>query len=237
MKDWYFILADIAQWSILIPVFWGLFRFPVLSGPQKKLFSLLLFSLGMQMLGDILKEIYNNNAPGFHAYILGEFTFILLIFRKELSRLFPAFLGPVLLLGFALLSILDATLLSGFTRMPNYARTTEGILAILLAISYFALLYREREVLFLEKQFLFWFSSGLILFFSFNLLLYFFSNYLVENFLNAAGFLFVFHSVMVLVLYVFYFAGLSVDETSNSLAPPKKKGRSVERPPLDNTIS
>jgi len=217
LLDWYFILADIAQWSVGIPALLGLVRIRRLSNRQKILLGLLFFSLIMQGLGDLLREWYNNNAPAFHFYVPVEFALILGIFRKELSRLLPRKIFPLLLGLFSVLSIVDAWLLSGIYLMPNYARTAESILIILLCISWFALLYREQKVLFLERQFLFWVTTGLLLFFSFNLLLYFFSNFLMENFLNAAGFLFVFHSVMVLVLNLFFSIGMAIQD------PPAKE--------------
>lgn len=206
MKDWYFILANIAQWSPALPLLLALIRIRKLSSSQKWLGLLLIMTLLLQWIGDQVGLIYKNNAAVFHIYVWVEFSLIALIYQKEYSRIIPFFkIGIIGLIGgFTLLSLTDLLFLNGPLMVPTYARTTEIILIILMGFAYFAFIYWEMKVLFMEKQFLFWFTTGNLLFFSFNLLTYFFSNLLNGQHVSVAIFLSLFHSFTAILLYVFY---------------------------------
>ncbi len=205
MKEWYFILANIAQWSPGLPLLLALIRFRALSQSQKWLLLLLFLTLLLQWIGDQVGLVYQNNAAVFHLYVWVEFSLVAMIYRNELSRLLP-FLGkgiPILIAAFTLLSLADLIFLNGPLRVPTYARPTEIILIILFGFTYFSLIYKEMKVLFLERQFLFWFTAGNLLFFSFNLLPYFFSNY-INTHLAVALFQSLFHSFTILIMNALY---------------------------------
>lgn len=206
MKEWYFILANIAQWSPGLPLLLALIRVTKLSRSQQWLLLLLFLTLLLQWIGDQVGLVYKNNAIVFHIYIGVEFALVAMIYRKELSRLVP-FLkkGIIVLIGaFTLLSLADLILLNGPLRVPTYARPTEIVLIILLGFAYFGLIYKEMKVIFLERHFLFWFTAGNLLFFSFNLLTYLFSNFINEQHLSVALFLSLFHSFTILIMNALY---------------------------------
>ncbi len=219
------MFANIAQWAPSIPLLIGLIRIRSLSTNQKWLLLLLAMMLLIQWIGDLVAITYKNNNPVFHAYCWLEFALIAMVYRKELGRMFPALkTGIIALVGaFTLLSLADLLFLNGPLQAPTYARTTEIILVLLLGFTYFGLVYREMKIVFMERHFLFWFTTGNLLFFSFNLLTYFLTNMLVINYPEIAFFFYPFHSTTVILLNLFYAIALTrLDPVEENLEDASK---------------
>lgn len=190
---------------VLLPGGIALFRWSQLSYAQK-MTGVLLFFIGInQVLASVISFSFKiTNLPLYHLYILIEtialFVIFNLRFRQPYSSRFV--LGGIAVIF--LFNLCSVFLWEGIFQMPQYSRTFESIVIIGLTSSYFIYVMKEVKVKQLEKSFWFWMSCGLLIYFSTNLFLFVFSNYIVQQSKEIFSSVWLIHSILNIILYVFY---------------------------------
>lgn len=175
MASWQSTLVFLALAVPALPLAVAGIRFGKLSAPQKWLFALLAFTLLSNIASDQVARAGFPNFWIFHIYVLVDFALLTLVLRELLPRkLTRGAIGT-----FSALALFFLLWDSGWKGLPSVTMGLEALWMVGLAFLYFWKVYREMKILRLEKQFLFWASTGNLLYFSGNLLLFIFSNYVI----------------------------------------------------------
>lgn len=149
-----------------------------LSAPQRWLLVLLILSLITQLIARELAHSIQNNYPLFHAYLLIEFSFLVIIYRIHLEPILSRAVMVSLFIAFTLFALIDPWLLQSIWDFPSYTRTVETIIVIGFCVLYFVQTLRKLQVESIQRTFMFWVSTGLLIYFVSNLLVTLFGNML-----------------------------------------------------------
>jgi len=117
--------------------------------------------------------------PGLHLFTLLQFGLVLWLYEGFLKEVRRAYLLRILWLSFLTFVVLNATWVDGISQMNPHARAVQCITLLVVIISYFLHLLRKMEVDRLERDPLFWVSSGLLIYFSGSFFVFLVSNYLL----------------------------------------------------------
>jgi len=121
----------------------------------------------------ILYEAYRINPnPVVNVYVLLQLVLVILVFRSAYTKpLFKtlAALGITLFIAFA---VIDVFFLKGITAINANLFTVSAMASILYSALYFYQLVEELSEPFIERIFMFWFSTSVFLYFGTNLFLF-----------------------------------------------------------------
>jgi hypothetical protein len=90
----------------------------------------------------------------------------------------------------------------------TYARSLEGILVIILCLSWCYQTLTEMKIRALQQDPVFWTNTGFLLYFSGNVLLFTFSNYILNINHALNQYIWAFHALFSILLYFFITIGL-----------------------------
>lgn len=214
-----YIIIQIAVFSPLIPLLWGISRFKHLASVQRLLLLMIATIMINQMIAKFLFEPIGleNNLPFFHLYILLEVVFLKFIFSKIInSKIFDRF-STIATLLFGTIWLLLITFKTGFFKYPDYSRFIEGILLMTYSSIYFVKVFNEKRVLNLFKEIGFWVSSGVFVYFSSNSVLFLFSEFVVTLSDRSFVLIWTVHAVLTILLYIAYTIAIRC-KTSPSLS-------------------
>lgn len=167
-------IALIALWSPAAVLGFGLLRLRNRSRAQRLWMVQLALAMVAQLFGRWLSQQHISNLPVFHVHILLEFTCYVGIFHLGRGLRLPGRWTTLLLLAFGLFWCVNVTVGEGIQQLPTIALSVESLLLSSLAILYFAHTFRTSRVTYLEREFLFWFSIGILILFLGNILISFF---------------------------------------------------------------
>lgn len=209
MDDLIHFLKEWGSFSPLIPFWVGVFRFRKMTKVHRALWTL----IGAAVIIEILAvswaryAIDKNNLPLYHLYIVVEFVLITRVFSLGFDGLLEKKKWMRLVGGFTGLAILNSLFLQPLDTMPNNTRTLESLLLLGFSLRYFFLVMKELKVFYLEKTFMFWVSSAILIFFSGNLLLFITSTYLLDPLVvpdSTYYEVWAIHGILNLLLYIIY---------------------------------
>lgn len=177
------IVVNTSSFSIVIPVLVASIRFRKLTQTQRLLCFLVVSSLLTEVIANILWYQQLRNLEVYNIFALINFNFLAYIFRKNLNSSWKTPL-KVFLIIFNGYFILDAL----FLRDINYweynfhtnLTTSASAVLIILTLCYFFKLLKEVKYQKLEKNPLFWISSGVTLYYSGTLILFLLSNVITD---------------------------------------------------------
>ncbi len=203
-------LNTISPFSPIIPFGVGLIFRRKLIQPQHTLWAMVIVGGLTEIGARMMSHYYGNNLPLYHLYIIAEFSLLSLVFSQGYEGLLPAKHHRVLIVVFAALATLDIFFFQPLGSYPSHTRTLEGILLLGLALRYFYLVLKELKIPHIERSFMFWFATAILLYFSANLLLFIYSNYIVGE--DSRTFLEVWaiHAFLNILLYLLYTVALCV---------------------------
>lgn len=167
-------IAWVALWSPAVVLGIGLLRLRKRSPAQRLWMAQLAFAMGIQLIGSWLSAQQRSNLALFHVHILVEFSCYVGIYY--LGRVLGTRKGiPIgLIAAFATFWGINALWGEGILAVPTFALSVESLLLIGLAIGYFVGTFIASRIAHLEREFLFWFSIGILILFLGNILISFF---------------------------------------------------------------
>lgn len=204
MDDFIIALNKYAPLAPTLPFLIGVIGRSRIQGPKKILLLMVVFS-GMIEIGAALLSTYaGNNLPLHHLYVTGEFCLLSLIFSRGFDGLLSNRHHLRLVVFFILLAILNIIFFQPLNTYASNIRTVESVVLIFLAARYFYLVLKALSIPNLEKSFMFWFASAILLHFSTNFLLYIYSNFIMEENPRTFFEVWAIHSFLNIILYTLY---------------------------------
>jgi hypothetical protein len=129
------------------------------------------------LFGDV-----NNNAPWYHLLSPGPFYLMTRFFADYLKDVGQAWLIWFLPVGFTLLVGVNIFIGDGLYVFPSKVVAVYSFTGIILAIGYFVYLLSSLKQFYLERQPMFWITTGLLLYFASTALVWLGSVYLINNY-------------------------------------------------------
>lgn len=170
--DYYKLLADVAAYSVLLPLAIGLWQFTKKDRLAKLVTAYVVMVAIVEALGKYTSGAGQSNLWLSHLYIPFEYGILALIyffvFRSVNIRRF--IMASIIL--FTVFSIVDVLLGEGIDQMNSYPRVLESGLMITLALLYFSKVFNDLDKVNLERDPMFILSSGIIIYFAGTTMLY-----------------------------------------------------------------
>lgn len=174
MEDFAIQIALVALWSPAVVLGFGLWRLGSRSQAQRLWMVQLALAMAAQLLGRWLSAQQASNLPVFHVHILLEHSCYVGVFYLGRSAGLPRRWALLLGAAFGAFWCVNAVWGDGITQLPTVALSVESLLLSALAVQYFVHTFRASQVTHLEREFLFWFSIGMLILFLGNILISFF---------------------------------------------------------------
>jgi hypothetical protein len=191
----------------------GLKRFRKLGPSQRYLLALTLLALLMEVIIRILAHYKQSNLFLAPVDTVIEFTFLGLIYRRELQPAGISRLIPLLIVGFVLGSALSYSPQFDNPQFSPVQHFIESLLVLTFVGIYF---HREinRQVFIrrLEREPILWISTGLLLYFLGNILIFLTSNYVLNQSKELSIRVWAIHALLYIFLNVMYAIALWLPE-------------------------
>jgi len=198
------LIMDISAYSISIPLLIGWINLRNLNWEQRMLLILIYISIFFELAALLVGMIMeHNNLPLLHVFTVLQFLVLALIYRRKLHPLIDEKLISGTIVFFMLFALISAFIFDGLLRFNTYARALESVLLIFFALAFFYKTLQELKIKKLEREPMFWISTGVLIYFSGNLIIFIVCNY----FFTSDEFLFIawsIHAILNIVTNVFY---------------------------------
>ena len=186
----------------IIAIVVGVMRYKRLSPTQR----LTLWMIGLVMLNYMASRAYigivRNSYPFFYSYIVIEFGFLAYIFHRKLDILSSRVFVP-LAIGAVTLFTIASGLWQSYWKFPSHARGLESLLVVSFCALYFIQVLRRLDVEGLERTFMFWMSTGLLIYFATNVVITLFGSVLASEAASSVwGAIWSIHGVLNILLYL-----------------------------------
>ena len=198
-------LLNFAVVPVFITAVIGVVRFRQFNRVQRYLVGLTLCALLMEVCGHILAHYKRPNLFLAPIDTTLEFGFLALIYQRVLRPGVASRFIPVVALAFVLGSALTFSPRLDTVQFSPVQHFLESVLVLGFVLLFF---YREinRKVIAvrLEREPMFWISTGLLLYFSGNALIFLSSNYVLNHSRATSMSVWAIHAVLYMLLNVFY---------------------------------
>ena len=183
----------------------GLLHFHRLPPAQRYLLGVVGWALLIEVVARVLGFYHQPNLFLVPIDLVGELTLLALVYQAVLrSATFTRWL-PVVLAVFAAYALFSSWLGPGTIRFRPDLQVTEDCLLLLLVGLYFRKLLNELVVKQLEREPMFWVSTGLFMYCLGNIQIALFSNYLLQRYSHQLNVnVWAVHALLVLLLYSCY---------------------------------
>ena len=169
----------ISACSIIAPILIGAIYFKSLSFALRILLVFVVITGAFELLTAILSINGINNLLFFHAYVYFEFIAVASIFFFTYDSVFWRSVSVLFVVVFILFSLINSLFLEPIDMFNSYQRYAEGLLVIIMCAGYYISLLRRPIHRYLEKQPMFWLTSGWLIYFAGTLYLFLFSKELL----------------------------------------------------------
>lgn len=202
----YQVINNISALSVLLPVTTALIffrRYPF----TFKILAVFFFISGLFDLALVMmvKMGVPNNAPILHLFVLVSVAFLGVFYyqtitskliKKMILIFVPLVLGVV---------IANGLYIEGIWAFPAISNSAQSLLFIFFALLYFYQLLTRQEVVYIEKQGLFWINAGILIYFTSNVFLFMLYNRLADA---GEWNLWIIHSITNIIANILYTVGL-----------------------------
>ncbi len=189
----------------ILPAIFSLFLWKEMNVGQRWFAILLWFVVAISFAGEAWLWLSDTtNLPFFDVYILVECLLIIKIFSHVLNHTLTHMAAYGLSIGFTVLWLVNIFVGEGWWNYPDYIHALEALVVLILVLSWFRKMLKEKIILRPERTFEFWLCVGLLVFFSGNFLLFLFSEFLLTIEMSAYYTIWKLHIVLNLILYVIY---------------------------------
>ncbi len=172
-------LHVISAFSILAPIFVGAICFRSLSLTIRVLLVYVLITGILELASGLMMWNHINNLVLFHLHVYVEFSVITLLFFLTYDSLLWRGIAVSFFAVFLIYSLGNAILYEDFGGFNSNQRYVEGLMILVLCIGYYITLLRRPIHRYLEKQPMFWLTSGYLIYFAGTLYLFLFSRELL----------------------------------------------------------
>ena len=181
----------------------GALRWQRLSQAQR----VLLAMLGLVLLNYIASRVFishvRNSYPFFYSYIAIEFAFLAVLFRGKLLLLRSASVTYGIIAAVLLFTTASGAFWQSYWVFPSHARMLESLLVVAFCALYFVQVLRKLDVENLERTFMFWVTTGLLVYFATNAVITVFGSTLsTEEGAAVFGAIWSIHGVLNILLYL-----------------------------------
>lgn len=173
------LMSEIYGWYVFAPVLLGVFLWKRLNQVQRLIFYIGVVTAANHALSSVVREKFDLNVWVYHIYVPILFWFTWKIYKMELKALFEKRAFNVLLYVVLTFFVVNSALIQGLKTTPTYAIFILSGVFIFWCFSYFYSLLRQTQYKSLEKEPLFWFTTGVLMYYSSTILIFL----LVFNFL------------------------------------------------------
>jgi hypothetical protein len=203
------LIADLSVYSLALPAVMGLLRYFRLSNVQKAIWAVVLLSVLIDLIARQLRHAGDPQTLVYYLFTLCEFSLFTYLFAQALVPFIKRRLLLGLLFFFLLFVLIDMIWLSGLEQFNSYSTAVEGLLVIFLTLCYFYKTLRELRIKYLEREPVFWVSTGVLLYYSSNLFIFLFTNF-INSSLEALYIIWGIHGIFSILLNILYAIALWV---------------------------
>ncbi|MEN0004592.1 MAG: hypothetical protein AAF798_10620 [Bacteroidota bacterium] len=196
-------ITDLVLYSGILPALVGLFNTRQLRNNQKAILLLVLLSIATEVA--VYWIAYNSGLHNivFYLFTIAEFTLLAYVFTQNWERNDKTKVAWIAIIFFTLFVLLDMLYLSGIEQFNSYSTSVEALLLIGFALSFFYITLRELKIKYLEREPLFWISTGVLLYFASSLFIFLFTN-TVNASMEALFIIWGIHGIFRILLNIFY---------------------------------
>jgi hypothetical protein len=197
-----------SKFFALLPIIFLVWRYRLIKREMWAVGVYMLLAVCTQFMASLLGDYKINNLPLLHIYTPVEFLCIVWFYYRLLGHCLPARYFWWLGLGFVCLSGLNSLFLQNIFTFNTYARSLEGLLTISLCLFWCYRTLLETRIQNLEDEPAFWVNTGFLVYFSGGVLLFAFSNYILDINLRLNIYIWGFHALLSILLYIFISVGI-----------------------------
>ena len=208
-------ICKLANYFVLLPIVIALYRWKGLIKVQELLLLMLTIIAVNQVVAAFwIHYVEKNNLPFYYSYILVELFFYILIgiklLRETISKKFFFFLVLVFC-GISLsIFIFNAQDIHTY---PDAIRGIEGTIVVFISVSYFIKVFRESNIIYLNKDFGFWFCAGSMVYFLSNFMLFIYGEMISLQAAKVWRSIWIIHACLNILLYISYAIALLCRKT------------------------
>lgn len=202
-------ITDVSMYSVALPAIAGLLQYYRLKDVGKVLLVLVFLSISTEIVARWLRYDAPSQNLVYYLFTTLEFSLLTYVFAQGLKSFFkPAFFWGIATF-FLLFVLTDMIWISGIAQFNSYSTAIEGLILIFLSLCWFYKTLQELKIKHLEREPLFWISTGILLYFSSNLFIFLFTNY-VNSSNRALFIIWGIHGIFSILLNIFYTIALWV---------------------------
>lgn len=173
------LMSGLYGWYVFTPVLLGLLLWKRLNKVQRLIFYIGVVTAANHTLSSIVREMFQLNVWLYHIYVPILFWLTWRVYKMELKALFSKRAFNILLSVVLAFFVFNSAFIQGFKTTPTYAIFILSGIFIFWCFSYFYSLLKQTQYKSLEKEPLFWFTTGVLMYYSSTILIFL----LVFNFL------------------------------------------------------
>lgn len=175
-------VVGIYAWYVYVPVLAGVIFWKRLIRVQKLIFYISLLTAINHGLSLIVRDLAEDhvNAWVYHIYVPILFWLTWLIYRQELKDIYSKVFFQVLLVSSLLFFVVNSFFIQSLWVVPTNGIFVISGIFIFWGFSYFYSLLRQTQFKSLEREPVFWFTTGVLMYYSSTVLIFL----LVYNYLE-----------------------------------------------------
>ena len=189
---------------VVVAALVGGVRYRCLSPPLRRLAWLAWYTLGVESFARALELFHQSNLFVTSFDTMLEFGLLAAVYQQVLR---PSVLSrwlPVVVGIFTLASLLSYLRPAAAEQFNPAQRFAESLLVLTLVLTYLLKTLRELTVVRLEREPMFWVSTGLLLYFAGSVFIFLSSNYVLRHSRALSLRLWAVHAALYMVLYGLY---------------------------------
>ncbi len=203
------LITDLSKYSLIVPTLIGIVRHAWLQKIPRVIFLLVLLSLSTEIAAHLTVHQGGNQSLVYWIFTFIEFGLISYIFAKAIIPFLPPSFFWGMSTFFLLFLIIDMIWISRIDQFNNYSTAVESLIIIFFVLLFFYKTLKELKIKYLEREPIFWFSTGSLLYFSSSLFIFLFTNY-VNSSTRALFIIWGIHGIFSILLNLFYSIALWV---------------------------
>jgi hypothetical protein len=201
-------MGVIVPLSILLPIFFGIYQYKLLSAQAKYILLYLFVSGAINNTATVMAKVYHsNNLPLTHLLAVMEFIVLAMFYQRLLYKRKATLAFRLLPLVFFMACVVNALFFQSIFTFNSYSRSLGALIIMLMAINYFAKItaaQSDQKVTVLPD---FWFNTAIFLYFSGAFMLFVFSNFILGESRNNFDIIWNIHAAIVLMMYILFTIG------------------------------
>lgn len=204
-----YFISDLSMYSVALPAVIGLALYYRLQQIQKVILLLVLLSVSTEVVAHWVKLQNGNQNLVYYLFTALEYMLLTYIFAQGIQPFFKNVFFKRAAIFFLLFVIADMIWISGINQFNSYSTAVEGLIVIFFSLSFFYKTLEELKIEYLEREPVFWISTGVLLYFSSSLFIFLFTNY-VQSSNRALFIIWGIHGIFSILLNISYSIALWV---------------------------